>query len=113
GRSVAATGPGGTAVWHLDRAWTHPDRPARRLPAADSLAFAPRGDLLATAEADRTVRVRDLSGRRPRTTAELTGPTDRILALSFSPDGRTLAGAGVDPTVRLWDLAGPGGPRPP
>ncbi|MFH8223590.1 AAA family ATPase [Streptomyces sp. NPDC018057] len=113
GRSVAATGPGGTAVWHLDRAWTYPDRPVRQLPAADSLAFAPHGNLLATAEADRTVRVRDLSGGRPRTTAELTGPTDRILALSFSPDGRTLAGAGVDPTIRLWDLAGPGGPRPP
>ncbi|MEU5599270.1 XRE family transcriptional regulator [Streptomyces sp. NPDC020298] len=109
GRSVAATGQGGTAVWHLDPAWMHPDRPVRHLPAADSLAFSPHGDRLATAEADRTVRVRDLSGSRPWTTAELSGPTDRILALAFSPDGRTLAGAGVDPTVRLWTLGVPAG----
>ncbi|MEU0355254.1 nSTAND1 domain-containing NTPase [Streptomyces cyaneofuscatus] len=104
-RTIAAAGPGGTRVWHLNESGSRPTGPAPRLPAAYAAAFASRGLRLATAGADRVVRVWDLTGSRPRTTSRLTGHTDTIDALAFSPDGRTLASAGVDAAVRLWNIA--------
>jgi WD40 repeat protein len=79
-----------------------------------SVAFAPDGHTLATASADRTVRLWDLSDRdRPRPLGQpLTGHTNAVEAVAFAPDGRTLATASADRTVRLWDLSDRDRPRP-
>jgi eukaryotic-like serine/threonine-protein kinase len=70
------------------------------------VAFAPDGRTLATASADQTVRLWDLSNRdQPRPLgAPLTGHTNVVWGVAFAPDGRTLATASADRTVRLWDL---------
>jgi len=72
-----------------------------------TLAFAPEGDMLATAGIDDTQGI-------PRGTIQYWRTTDgtclRTLAahdygvwgLAFSPDGQTLASSGLDGTTRLW-----------
>jgi RNA polymerase sigma factor (sigma-70 family) len=87
--------------------------------AIEQLAFAPDGQLLATAARDRTVRLWDpATGREVRrldgklalapdvAVGGLTGHQRGVVGLAFSADGRTLAvAASADQTFRLWDVA--------
>src|SRR5438105_10619521 len=67
------------------------------------VAFAPDGKTLATASADRTVRLWDVATGRPR--MALKGHTEVVSAVAYSGDGKTLASASFDGTVKLWDAA--------
>jgi WD40 repeat protein len=62
------------------------------------LALAVHGDLLASAGADRTIRV--WRGRKLLRT--ITNHWDSVHALAFSPDGKYLASGSADRTVRIW-----------
>jgi WD40 repeat protein len=64
------------------------------------LAFHPQGKLLASAGADRAVKVwRVEDGQRLYTLGEMT---DWVYCVAWHPDGRHLAAGGVDKTIRLW-----------
>jgi WD40 repeat protein len=65
-----------------------------------AVAFAPRGDVLASGGDDRVLRL--WSSKTGRALASLPGHQDQIWGLAFAPDGRTLASASKDKTVRLW-----------
>lgn len=68
-----------------------------------SIAFAPRENILASANADSKVRLWNLDNG----TVErfLEGHQDSVHAVAFSPDGSLLASASSDHTVKLWDVA--------
>jgi RNA polymerase sigma factor (sigma-70 family) len=68
-----------------------------------AVAYSPRAQLLATASADKTVRLWNARARKE--VAVLRGHTAEVLAVAFSPDGPTVASASADKTVRLWDPA--------
>ena len=74
-----------------------------------SLAFHPRGTLLASGGNDATARLWDWKNRR--TTAILRGHVGPINALAFTPDGTRLITGGDDGTLQLWDLNRPEKPE--
>jgi WD40 repeat protein len=71
------------------------------------VAISPDGKLLASGEADGTVRAWN-----PATSQSVgapfptgTGPAGSVNVLAFSPDGKLLASGGDDGTVRLWQAS--------
>ena len=67
-----------------------------------NVAFAPDGSTVATANADRTVRLWDPeSGEQILT---LAGHVGIVAAVAYSPDGSRLASVSGDGTVRVWAL---------
>jgi hypothetical protein len=87
---VAARDPGVRAILH-----GHTD-------VVNGAALSRDGDTLASASADKTIRLWDVRTHRSLG-APLTGHTAAVSAVAFSRDGRTLASASADKTIRLWD----------
>jgi WD40 repeat protein/transcriptional regulator with XRE-family HTH domain len=70
-----------------------------------SVAFAPKGHMLASGGSDATVRVWDLeSGTHLHT---LPHP-DPVSGVAWSPDGHLLASSDVNGVIRLWNLTATG-----
>jgi WD40 repeat protein len=70
-----------------------------------SVVFSPEGHTLASAGADGTVRLWDVS-RTKKLAQAVQGGVGVVLSVAFSPDGTTLAFGGDDGSVRLWDVRG-------
>jgi len=74
-----------------------------------SVAFHPRGKLIASACDDRTVRLWDVTTQKevgsPQGPPDLTAKGGAaVRSVAFSPDGRVLAGGDDGGTVRLWQI---------
>ncbi|MEO3809994.1 WD40 repeat domain-containing protein [Sphaerisporangium sp. B11E5] len=102
GRIAAAGGGDGTVTW-----WNPAERMAGavRVPAhrrgVRALAISPDGTTMVSAGNDRTAKVWDFSGTRPKAT--LTAHTEPIVSVAFSRDGRTIATADASDNAVLWD----------
>ena len=64
-----------------------------------SVAFG--GGLIATAGADRKLRLWDANGAAK---AVLPGHSDWISGVAFSPDGKSIATSSLDRTIRVWNI---------
>jgi WD40 repeat protein len=73
-----------------------------------AIALDPGGRLVATSNADRTIRVSRVSGGPPHL---LLGAEGAIYSLAFSPDSRWLAASGQAFAIRLYPV--PDVSRPP
>ncbi|MEU4765640.1 hypothetical protein AB0H12_20530 [Actinosynnema sp. NPDC023794] len=71
--------------------------------AVNAAAFAPHGELLATANEDGTVTLWAPGDGIP--VARLTGDAGAVLDVAFSPDGNTLVTGGADRIAVVWDVA--------
>jgi eukaryotic-like serine/threonine-protein kinase len=72
-----------------------------------TLAFGPRGDLLASGSDDRTVRLWDLVDKKKQHICQghMMGDSSHhsgVLSVAFSPDGKTLISGSKDHTAKLW-----------
>lgn len=65
------------------------------------VTFNPKSDLIATAGADKTIKIFSQEGRLKDT---CQGHMDQVMAVSFSSDGQTIASASKDKTIKIWDL---------
>jgi WD40 repeat protein len=63
--------------------------------------FSPDGTLLATASADKLVKLLDVRSGRER--AALEGHTHHVLGLDWSGDGRRLVSCGAEGVLKFWD----------
>jgi WD40 repeat protein len=71
--------------------------------ASSKITVSPDGELVASANSDRTVRL--WSASTGRLLQVLRGHSDLVLDVAFSPDGKYLASASYDKTIRIWELA--------
>ncbi len=87
---------------------------AADVPATTSVAFGPKGHMLAIGSNDGTVHLWDVTDRmQPRLLGPIpTSGTAAITSLAFGLDGHLLASSDYGGTLRLWDVAGPTRPRP-
>jgi WD40 repeat protein len=70
--------------------------------AVTDLQFSPRGDLLASASHDRTVRIWDVQARRTIAVLDRHGAV--VNKLAFTPDGQRLVTGTDVGVIRLWDV---------
>ncbi|MCY4553547.1 MAG: T9SS type A sorting domain-containing protein [Candidatus Poribacteria bacterium] len=68
-----------------------------------SVAFAPRGTILASGSEDNTVKLWEVATQKNVGTFE--GHTSIVTSVAFAQRGTILASGSVDNTVKLWDIA--------
>lgn len=68
-----------------------------------AVAYSPKGDRIASASEDDTIKVWDHTGKLLHT---LTGHHAAVLDVCFSADGNYIISASLDHTIRLWQTTG-------
>ncbi|MEH2226107.1 nSTAND1 domain-containing NTPase [Nostoc sp.] len=69
----------------------------------NSIAYSPNGKQLASASADNTIKIWDVSNGQLLKT--LTGHSSPLNSVTYSPNGQQLASASADNTIKIWDVS--------
>jgi WD40 repeat protein len=85
-----------------ERGWTPMRKMQGHVGAVYDMRFSPDGLMLATASADRTVRLWD--GKSGRAIRALVDSDDLLYSVAFSPDSQLIAAGGGDGITRLWEV---------
>jgi len=103
GRFTATSGEGAVTLWDA----RGPTGPLHVFDghegAANAVAFAVKGPWIASASADRTVRLWSVSSLASVRTYK--GHKDGVTALAFSPDGKILSSGAQDGSIRVWSTS--------
>jgi serine/threonine protein kinase len=97
---------GRVRTWDLSRNFNNLGRWDADRFEVDALAFAPDGRGLATAGADRGIRLWVFEGGKLAPAPKLDGHDGPVLSLAYDPSGKFLASGGRDKGIRLWDATG-------
>lgn len=105
-QQLAVAFAGSASFWLLDLEQTYsPTVLEGHVFRVNSLAYAPGGDILASASRDATIRLWDVD--LGETLSILQGHEDGVNRVEFSPDGSMLASGSQDDTVIIWGLLSP------
>ncbi|MEX2137700.1 MAG: hypothetical protein WD894_00450 [Pirellulales bacterium] len=69
-----------------------------------AIAISRRGDLLATAGEDQTIKIWQLVPKGMKLRKTITGHSAQVRALMFTADGESLLAADQGGTVKVWDV---------
>ncbi len=95
--------PGEVKIWDVATGKPLATWPVDSKIQANRLSFNSEGTLIASANADGTIRLWETKGGRE--TLCINGHHGNVMDVTFSPDGRRLASISRDdPTVRVWDV---------
>lgn len=100
--SGRASRTGEIKLWNVDNGLLFRALPRPHADTVMALAFASRGDLLASGATDRFVKVHAVGDGEAIRSFE--GHTGHVLALAWQADGQRLASAGADNSLRIWDM---------
>ena len=67
------------------------------------MSFSPDSTMLASASYDNTIKLWDVTTKKP--IATLSGHASRVHSVAFSPDSGTLVSGGEDNAIHLWDVS--------
>lgn len=71
-----------------------------------SLKWSPDGKFIASASADKTIRIKDFENLS-KPAIIFKGHTDQVYSIDWSPNKKFLASGSQDKTVKIWDVNGP------
>jgi WD40 repeat protein len=89
---------GTVRIWEVE---SGRERPTITGHGAQSLAFSPDGQRLATGGVDQAVKIWDIATGQEVLT--LRGHTDWVQGIAYTPDGLHVVSASGDRTIRIWD----------
>jgi WD40 repeat protein len=101
-RLACGAGRGEIVLAPVDPAGGSPSRLLGHSSAVNALSFNPKGDFVASASSDGTLRLWDAQRAGAAPPIVLRGHDGWVWTAAFSPDGERLVSGSADRTVRLW-----------